>query len=204
MSFVSSFSAFYEPSPYEPVGLTYEYWARKWYEWVQSIKRDDNPVMDSNGSKGSLNQRGRVWFLAGTAGGTANRTSTIPSGRDIFFPIINEMSTKAQYGKSGQELVHYCETVVNKVDNKKVIFDNDILDGINLDPYRVRTSLFSVILPENNLCGVEAGQTEAVCDGYWIMVRKEALSIGNHILYAIGEQTDGFRSEVRYQLTIKD
>ena len=34
-------------------------------------------------------QSGPVWFLAGTFGGKAERTCTIPSGKAILFPPIN-------------------------------------------------------------------------------------------------------------------
>ena len=55
---------------------------------------------------------------------------------NIFFPIINEMSTRAQFGKSGQELIHYCESVINRVKHKQVTFDNYQLEGVGLDPYQ--------------------------------------------------------------------
>ena len=69
MSHKNDFSAFYEPSPYQTLGSTYMDWAITWYEWVQSIKREDNPVIDSNGTKCSTKQKGRVWFLSGIAEG---------------------------------------------------------------------------------------------------------------------------------------
>jgi hypothetical protein len=40
-------SAFYESSPYKPRGLAYIDLIKKWYEWAQSIKREENPAIDT-------------------------------------------------------------------------------------------------------------------------------------------------------------
>src|SRR5262249_25393145 len=49
---------------------------------------DTNPANDETGAFAATNQKGPVWFLAGTFGdGQAHRTVTIPAGKNIFFPI---------------------------------------------------------------------------------------------------------------------
>lgn len=197
------YSVFHAPAPFRPLGLTYAGLARRWYEWVQSIRRDENPVIDISGSDCHQKQQGPVWFLTGTGGGSAKRVCTIPKGRPIFLPIINEMSTTSQYKIMDDELIKYCGSVINQVKHKKVVFDDHCLEGSDLDPFRVRTELFDIDLIEHNLCGVQSGPTQAVCDGYWIMVRMEALYEGNHTLYSFGEQNDGFKTEVTYYLTIQ-
>jgi hypothetical protein len=202
MSNGSNKSVFYAPSPYKPLDMTYAEWGKKWYEWMHSIKRDENPAIDTNGRNCALKQSGPVWFLAGTVGGSATRICTIPAGKDIFFPIINEMSTATQYKKSGQDLIKHSSSIIDQVIRKEVKVDDEKLEGSGLDPYRVQTGLFNVTLPDDNVCGVAAGPTEAVCDGYWVMIRHEALGPGKHTLHSIGEQTDGFRTEVTYSLSI--
>ncbi len=196
-------SVFYDPSPYKPLGFTYSYWSKKWYEWVQSIRREENPATDNSGKNCCQRQSNPVWFLAGTPGGTARRNCSIPAGENLFFPIINEMSTTTQCNKSGQNLINYCSSIIDQVTNKEVMFDHEKLVCSQLDPYRIRTDLFDFTLPQDNLCGVAAGPTAVVCDGYWIMIKNEALSAGNHILHFLGEQADGFRTEVTYNLMIE-
>lgn len=196
-------SAFYEPSPYRPRGLAYVDWIKKWYEWAQSIKREENPAIDTTGKNCSQMQSGSVWFLAGTVGGSAKRRCIVHPGKEVFFPIINEMSTTTQYNKIGKDLVNYCASIIDQVTQKEVSFDNEKLTCSELEPYRIRTDLFNTTLPEDNLCGVAAGPTQVVCDGYWMMIKNEVLSAGNHTLHFLGEQADGFRTEVTYYLMIE-
>jgi hypothetical protein len=69
-----------------PYGLTYGEWSGKWWQWTLSIPTDVNPLNDKTGENCAKNQNDtQVWFLAGTYGGTAERTCTIPSGKAIFF-----------------------------------------------------------------------------------------------------------------------
>jgi hypothetical protein len=196
-------SVFYPPNPYKPLGLAYSDWGKRWYEWLQSIVKEVNPAADRTGRNCALNQSGPVWFLAGTIGGMAKRTCSIPAGKDIFVSIINEMSSTAQYKKTDKDLVNCCSAVIDRVLHKEVIFDSQNLQGAELDPYRVKTDLFNTILPNNNLCGVQAGPTQVVCDGYWIMIKQEALTFGRHLLHSHGEQSDGFTTEVTYDLMIE-
>ncbi len=203
MSMSKNLSPFYPPPPYKPLGRSYSEWSKKWYEWVQFIRKDVNPATDSTGMNCSSNQRGPVWFLAGTTGVEAKRSCTVPAGKDIFLSIINEMSSTAQYGKTGQDLIMHCNHIIDQVTHKEVIFDGQILKGVDLDAYKVQTEVFNILLPNDNLCGLQPGFTDVVCGGYWIMIKKEALSVGKHQIHSHGEQVDSFRSEVTYELTIE-
>jgi hypothetical protein len=72
-------------------GQTYGEWAADWWTWVQSIPADINPVLDATGADAAVDQTGSVWFLAGSFSGDAERTVTIPTGKALFFPIINNI-----------------------------------------------------------------------------------------------------------------
>ena len=62
----------------KPHGLSYGDWTAKWWQWAVSIPKDINPGADMTGKNCVLKQSGPVWFLAGTFGGPATRTCTIP------------------------------------------------------------------------------------------------------------------------------
>ena len=82
----------YKPDE-NPFGKRWEEWTAEWWKWSLSLPKDQNPITDPTGENASHNQRGPVWFLAGTFGGVAERTCDIPAGKAIFFPIsCNETS----------------------------------------------------------------------------------------------------------------
>src|SRR5438445_798649 len=76
----------------KPYGLTFGQWTVKWWQWLLSIPKNDNPAMDNRGVHGSESQANEnVWFLAGTFvtnSQLARRNVAIPSGRAILFPTI--------------------------------------------------------------------------------------------------------------------
>src|SRR5215212_4006685 len=67
------------PPDSDPYGLTFGNWTTKWSQWAYSIPTENNPLIDDTGENCSQaqNQTGPVWFLAGTAPGSVERTCTI-------------------------------------------------------------------------------------------------------------------------------
>ncbi|HEX2720937.1 MAG TPA: hypothetical protein VHM71_08290, partial [Candidatus Deferrimicrobium sp.] len=78
-----------EVQPIETSGASYGEWGARWWEWAFSIPFAQNPIFDTTGANCAQGQVGNAWFLAGTAGGHANRVCTIPAGKSIFFPLFN-------------------------------------------------------------------------------------------------------------------
>jgi hypothetical protein len=74
-----------------PHGLTYGEWAGAWWTWAVGIPGAMNPILDTTGEFGDIDQGGSVWFLAGTFGVTAERTITVPPGKSLFFPLANSL-----------------------------------------------------------------------------------------------------------------
>lgn len=71
-------------------GLTQAEWSRAWWQWAGSFRRDQSPIADRTGELCDQKQKGNVWFLAGTYGTQRTvRTCTVPSGKYLFFPLIN-------------------------------------------------------------------------------------------------------------------
>jgi hypothetical protein len=158
-----------DPQPY---GMSRQKWTEKWWIWLHSIPKPVNPANDTTGEQCARNQiEPNVWFLAGTFGKLVKRTCIVPSNRAILFPIINSahLLSESLSFKSDSDLE---AKVKNETDN--VTEMNLTIDGLQLSDlkkYRIHTSAFDVILPEDNICGVKPGKTRAAAEGYWIFLK---------------------------------
>jgi hypothetical protein len=81
-----------------PAGRTYGQWAAGFWQWVLGVPANNrqthpriNPLMDSTGEQCADHQIGDVWFLAGSWIGSVNRSCTIPAGKSLFVPLINNV-----------------------------------------------------------------------------------------------------------------
>jgi hypothetical protein len=192
----------------KPYGTPYAEWAGKWQQWLISVPQPLNPATDSTGKNCAQNQNGPVWFLAGTTGGSAERTCTIPAGKAILFPVVGSECDYASYPnvKSEPALVLCAQADVNRAINLQAT-----IDGVNLkqlDKYRATSPLFSVTYPPHNLFGSPAGQTQGISDGYWVFL--QPLSPGKHELHFSGltpgnptTGTTNFAIDVTYHLTVQ-
>ena len=76
--------------------------AAQWWQWVLAVPASENPLTDTTGQFAAVNQRGRVWFLAGNvSGGTTVRTISVPAGKALFFPIVNVFDVEDGIGTGG-------------------------------------------------------------------------------------------------------
>ncbi|MDQ4017440.1 MAG: hypothetical protein M3129_02735 [Thermoproteota archaeon] len=185
-----------------PYNLTYGEWGAKWWQWVLSLPQDINPLIDQTGEHCAQAQSGPVWFLAGTFGGSAERTCTIPEGKAILFPVLNSGNVKTDPSETEEDLR---VTTKEAVDNPAILEAS--VDGVplhNLQNYRAESPVFNVTLSEGNIFGVPELNSEAVSDGYWVML--EPLPVGDHSVNFRGADTaavaGGLVTEVTYKLTI--
>lgn len=195
----------------KPFGKPWEEWVVFWWKWCYSISTDENAVSDTTGKYCYKNQKDPdVWFLSGTFGGKVERRCTLPSGRAILFPIINDLISYAEYKhlKSEQDLSAYAKDDLDHSTVYRVWVDD--LELQNLQNYRVRSKAFSIVIPE----GSRWTNTIAVTDGYWVFLKP--LSSGeDHTIHFIGEKlmydeiygsritkVPKFRVEVKYNLTV--
>jgi len=210
-----------------PGGLSYQQWSGKWWQWVWSIPYDVNPLFDNTGIDCAVQQHGKVWFLAGTAGDSVTRSCAIPAGKMIFFPIINvgadypcpaEFQFEPGPKQSLEQFltVGYGANTAARYNIDHVTALNATLDGVPVSvgdlalppensKYRVTSSIFSFrgdsSLQVWDPC-VGMGH-KAVSDGYWIMLKP--LSAGPHTLTFGGTEvfpTWSFTVAVTYNLTI--
>jgi hypothetical protein len=140
--------------------------------------------------------------LTGTIGGSVERTCTIPEGKAILFPVLNSGNVKTDPSETEEDL-HV--TTKAEMDNPAILEAS--VNGVplqDLQNYRAESPLFNVTLPEGNIYGVPELSSEAVSDGYWIML--EPLAVGDHSLNFRGADmavaAGGLVTEATYQLTI--
>jgi hypothetical protein len=190
-----------------PFGLTYGEWTAKWWQWALSTPSNEFPVEDLTGEKCSINQSGPIWFLAGTPGGSAERSCSIPAGKAVMFPIIN---VRCDYASDPAAKTESDLRTCAKGDQDLVTHVEAAIDGVpitNLEQYRVQSPLFELQLVDDNPIGLPPGKTEAISDGWWIIMKP--LSPGNHevsfkgvLLDVTTTSTTNFATDVLYHLTV--
>jgi len=185
----------------------------QWWQWALSIPAPLNPQLDPTGENGVVGQHGPVWFLAGIfGGGTVTRTCSVPEGKALFFPVINdvEINTPNVCGSgpnnvSVKILRAMSAASVNGAANLSVTVDGVVVKNLRC----VQSEVFEVALPANSifvpLCppaSVPAGvYSPAVSDGYYVLLNP--LRVGNHTLHFYAENPAATLAQsVTYNLTV--
>lgn len=182
--------------------LSYIGWTAKWWQWVISIPKGKNPLLDNTGKNCAEGQYGPVWFLAGTSDKThqPERRCVIPSGKAILFPIIVSQFSYSEvpFIKTDKDLISYTEKDINNWSLLDVTIDGVKLP--KLSEYRIQVGPFDLLIPESNIWDIQSGPTRAVSDGFWVFL--EPLSDGNHIINLHGIEPN-FETRVTYYVTIR-
>ncbi|HUS36091.1 MAG TPA: hypothetical protein VM680_12140 [Verrucomicrobiae bacterium] len=201
-----------------PYGKSYGEWSAEHWKWTYSLPADAHPLTDT--ADVSAGQSGQVWFLGGSWApttdlngniiGIADRTVTIPSGKALFFSIVNaEASPVEGNGTTEAEL----RAAANYFADHAVGLSCTV-DGVsigNLQNFRTESPLFTFgPLPENNFLGLPEGTTSpSVADGYHVMLAP--LSAGQHTIHYTGaivftQEADGFdfsfTLDITYRITV--
>jgi hypothetical protein len=187
-----------------PHGKTWEEWTAEWWQWILSIPKTHNPIYDLNGEKSCYNRNDEnVVFLAGTPGGRAERRVTIPQHKSIFLPVINCTTSYAENPslKTEAEMFAFVQSNIDDIRHKSASIYG--LDIVNLENYRVRSGVFKVTFPENNIFDAEPGETIAVSDGYWLFMKP--FGIGSHNIRTFGSCLSGrITIDVAYDIIVKE
>jgi hypothetical protein len=152
-----------------------------------------NPVDDVTGGDCAINQPSDVWFLAGTTGGNAERTCTIPAGRNIYAPMINQIC-KVRTTDSSAEAIRSCTATVDSATAS--------LDGRQLQPHEddSRTA-FAFTAQANSFTGFTAGRQKAVAWGLWL--GRLALESGTHT-FVFSARSGTFTTSTTYHLVVSE
>jgi hypothetical protein len=133
------------------------------------------------------------------------RDCTIPAGKGMLIPIINGECSFAEFPKMKSESeLRACA----KADQDKVKSIEATIDGVklkDLQKYRVQSPLFKIILPQNNVLGLKPQTTQAVGDGYYVIL--QPLSSGKHTVHFSGvlgdPSSNPFVTDSTYNLNVR-
>jgi len=185
-------------------GSTYGELSARWWQWLLSIPAAVNPNLDATGANCAQGQFDDVWFLAGAFGGTVERSCTIPVGKPIFFPLLNNIAFKPGGKETLLDLRAQAATFIDTVTALDCT-----LDGVpcfqDRSSFRVKSPSFTVIAPAKGL--VSPGQLSVpgntdpiVSDGYWLLINPP--TPGSHTI-KIKASTNNFSLDVTYNLTVQ-
>jgi hypothetical protein len=185
----------------KPFGRTYAEWTARWWQWVLSIAKTENPLVDENGKSCAINQNGPIWFLAGTLKGPAERSCAIPADKAILFPVINfEASVAEGDGTKDEELAARAKFEMDQITNIRAMISGTNVN--ELKQYRIQSPPFNVTLDEDNVLGLPAQTTKMMSEGYWLFLKP--LEPGTYDLYSFGSCLAGrIKIGISYHLTIE-
>jgi hypothetical protein len=185
--------------------------ATSWWQWVFETPASENPLTDTTGQFGAVNQSGRVWFLAGNVGGTTVRTTTVPSGKALFFPIVNVFDVEDAIIAGGVKLflVHQPVQVAQAFVSNIIATATGLSCEVDGSPVRItaanleQSTPFSLHLPADNILGVPAGvYYPAVDSGYYVLL--PPLPGGQHTIHWASSLTFFSLSlDVTYNITVQ-
>jgi hypothetical protein len=163
------------PVDSKPYGHSYAEWSAKWWQWVLTIPKSNNPLLDLTGADASINQNdSQVFFLCQTYEGVNSipcRTVEIPANKAVFMPIINWISVLHSDGENDGELLDVARKRMDAVARLE-IFINNISIKEGLEKYRTESPFFEFELNEDNILGLPPGHQRAISDGYWLFIER--------------------------------
>jgi len=205
------------PPQSTPYDTTFSQWAGALWRWAYSFPLGQNPIEDTTGQFAALGQSRPVWFLSGssgTSGQPVTRTIMVPSGKSLFFPIIDAIWINIPVlgdNPWSPEQREFAFSIISPLIDNAYGLSCDV-DGKpvrNLPAYRTMTppeDEYEVTLPENNVLGVPISGTfgPTVDDGIYLML--PPLSVGTHTLRftasSQGSVFGAFHLDVTYHITV--
>lgn len=192
-------------------GTSYAELGAAWLEWALAAPIATNPILDPDGSYAAMGQSGKVWFLAGTSGGPATRSITVPTGTALFFPIVNSFWVNTpEFGDppwSAEQEAFARSYIAADIDTAVgLVLEIDGKSYAVTPEYRVPSTVGNCVLPVDNLFvyfgfAVLPGPHECVVDGYWALL--PPLSVGEHTVRFAGGFSSGFSLDVTFHVTVK-
>ena len=179
-------------------------WAAEWWQWALGQPVATNPLVDQTGAQCANDQSGKVWFLAGTTGGSVDRTCAVPTGTALFFPIVNVVTCAFPTDPPEQQTEAFLRGQVNPLAQGATNLSLTI-DGVaveDVERFYTESALFGMVLGPDNLFGLPAGQVIDPCAdaGYYVML--PPLPPGEHTI-EFGGSLPGFPAiNVTYTLTV--
>lgn len=192
----------------------------RWWQWVFSQPAVDvdgtntNPVLDTSGLFATAGQpagigpANKYFFLAGTFGGQATRTVTVPHGKALFFPVFNFEADNAFDPPTDYDVPKLKAIAATNIDT--FTGGSVTFDGHPVEFFRSTSPVFDYTVPDENsyydYFGLVGPQFEGrikpvVADGYWAVLPPPAA--GSHVLRFTATSSIPFSLDVTYVLTIQ-
>jgi hypothetical protein len=170
----------------------------QWWQWAAAFEYAESPISDRTGARCGAQQKGPVWFLAGTYESTVTRrTCTVPAGKYLFFPIVNYVVMPAQCGDCAT-CKDFSATARRITDKPTVLFA--VLDGASLG--KIEAHRFAS--PDCfNLAARSFGATPiepSASNGYYLLLKP--LPKGKHTLQ-FGAELPSLRQGLEYTLIVE-
>jgi hypothetical protein len=183
-------------------GKTYAEWTAAWWQWGMGATKEKNPILDKTGEFAEKGQAGPVWFLAGNFGGEVTRKCSVPVGKAIFFPVLNQGPGGSFDNPDEDSWRKLAKESMDTAYDLEVIVDGKALEDVK--NYRVAAPLFTFTGPEkedDSAFPGMAGKHKMVSDGFWIMLKP--LAKGEHVVRFKGKvKASEFSLDVTYKLTL--
>ncbi len=186
-------------------GATYGELSARWWQWLLSIPAAVNPNLDTTGANCGQGQYDDVWFLAGTFGGSVERSCSIPVGKPIFFPLINTIAFKPSGGETLVDLRRQAAAFIDAVTGLNCTLDGGACFQ-DRSGFRVRSPSFTVIAPPKGVLpprklSVPGNTDPIVSDGYWLLL--DPPTSGPHTIQFSATTSGGFTVDVTYNLMVQ-
>ncbi len=168
-------------------GKTIGEWTAEWWNWAG--RATPSVTADTTGAAATSGQSGPVFFIAGTAGGSATRTFNVPSDKYLLFPLINWIVANGAdpgYASTAEEATALVE---GTVDPSKLFATIDGVAVPDLASHREAAPLNFTLVVKPDSFGFPPGTyTDANADGYFVML--QPLGAGQHTLHFGGTTKD--------------
>ena len=163
--------------PEQPVaGHSQLEWSQRWWQWAFSFDETRSPVADRTGQYCASRQSGEVWFLAGTYGSRrTQRSCRIPSGKYLFFPIVNYISSRPEGNATS------CAALMKRAAS---LTDAPSALALEVDGQRFDASRIPRLAGQSCFSLVPGTPADAASNGYFVML--PPLSKGRHLIEFVG------------------
>jgi hypothetical protein len=204
------------PIQMEYLGKNYSEWAIEWWNWVLKIPFEASPLFDGTGEFCDKGQKGPVWFLSSTLGysdenSPVERNCTVPSGKALFFPIINAIGGALASDPPEKQTEVFLRYQTHCSSPTELVAEIDGIPIKNLYHYFEQSPVFDLNLPANNLFGTDpVVYSPSVDAGYYLFVWP--LSPGKHKInwsakwtcpFEEGKPPVPFSEDITYNLDVK-
>ncbi len=198
------------PPRSSPGGRPYAEWSAAWWQWALETPASLTPLLDPTGERCAEGQRGHVWFLAGSLGGDpVSRECTVPTGTALFFPLINLAYFAFLNDPPESRTEEFIRGQVACISD--ATFPQVDIDGVPVaqpEKYLVRSTIFTIVLPEDNVFGAteadipELTLSPVADEGFYLFISPR--TPGEHtIRWRAQSASCGFGQDITYHLTVR-